>query len=405
MSTLVRIGLKRIVSNNIFQHNKNLPFMRTITSLRTRSPDEDRPEKPKPWPYNDKPFTLFHYLYDKTSARLDENSKIVVVEGPVAAGKSKLAKALAQEFDMLYLPEANLDMIYINDYGYDLRKLDPQLPDSCKSWDVMDFLKNPRHRHTIRFQLQQYIIKYSQYIDALAHVLSTGQGVVLDRCVYSDFVFTEAMYHSGFLNKQCRKRYYEFRDNSISELLRPHLIIYLDVPVPKVMENIQKRAISYEKDSKVLTPKYLSTMEKYYKQEYLKTMSKHSELLIYDWSEEGDVEIVVEDIERIDFNRFDTQDTQLKDWVCRLEEEYGVLRHKYADKKHSLMNYFNIPCFDIPELEVEAMEAHAYHTLMNNAPGNQFLKGYNAKQGDTGLLFKTGGPHRETLPLRERRTS
>lgn len=60
---------------------------------------------------------------------------------------------------MLYFPEANQDMFYINHYGYDLRKLDPQLPESCRSFDVMDFLKNPRHLLTARFQIDQYMIK------------------------------------------------------------------------------------------------------------------------------------------------------------------------------------------------------------------------------------------------------
>lgn len=60
---------------------------------------------------------------------------------------------------MLYLPEANLDMMYINNYGFDQRKLDSELPESCISWDVMDFLRNPKHRHTLRFQLQQYVVK------------------------------------------------------------------------------------------------------------------------------------------------------------------------------------------------------------------------------------------------------
>lgn len=54
--------------------------------------------------------------------------------------------------------------------------------------------------------------------------------------------------------------------------MRPHLVIYLDVPVPKVRQNIQNRAISYEKDSSVLTPQYLDVMEKKYKQDYLKSI-------------------------------------------------------------------------------------------------------------------------------------
>lgn len=31
----------------------------------------------------------------------------------------------------------------------------------------------------------------------------TGQGVVLERSIFSDFVFLEAMYNQGFIRKQC----------------------------------------------------------------------------------------------------------------------------------------------------------------------------------------------------------
>lgn len=81
------------------------------------------------------------------------------MEGPIAAGKSRLAKKLAEELDMLYFPEANLDMIYINDRGFDLRSVDDQLPESCKSYDVNNFLTNPKHLNTASFQLLQYQVK------------------------------------------------------------------------------------------------------------------------------------------------------------------------------------------------------------------------------------------------------
>lgn len=66
------------------------------------------------------------------------------------------------------------------------------------------------------------------------------------------------------------QKYYEFRNNVLFELLKPHLVIYLDVPVPKIIENIKKRGISWEQNSSVLTPEYLQVMEKMYKQNYLK---------------------------------------------------------------------------------------------------------------------------------------
>ncbi|KAJ8935970.1 hypothetical protein NQ318_014861, partial [Aromia moschata] len=167
MANIVRITFK------LLKANQNVKVIRPISSRAVKAKD-DTPPKPKPWPYQEKGYTFLNY-FDKTTSRLDENSKILVVEGPVASGKSKLAKQVAAELDMLL----------------------------------------------------------SQYVDALAHLLSTGQGVVLDRCVYSDFVFAESMYSQGYLSKLARSKYYEFRDCTIGELLRPHLVIYLDTPVPK----------------------------------------------------------------------------------------------------------------------------------------------------------------------------
>lgn len=40
-------------------------------------------------------------------------------------------------------------------------------------------------------------------------------------------------------------------------------------------------------------------MENVYKRSFLKDISTHAELLVYDWSNGGDTELVVEDIERI----------------------------------------------------------------------------------------------------------
>lgn len=406
MAAIFRVGIFRLINNNcsskLLSNSSDLKV--AIRGIAGKSLREslNLPPKPAPWPYKSKRYTIFNYFYDKTTGRFDENSKIIVVEGPVAAGKTKFAKELAEDLGMLYLPEANQDMLLTNDYGYNLKQLDEQLPESCRSFDIIDFLKNPRHRLAASFQLRQYCVKYSQYLDALAHVLSTGQGVVLDRCVYSDFVFMEAMCSQGFASKAARSVYYDVRRNTLNELLRPHLVIYLDVPVDKVIEKIKKRNISCEARSTALTPEYLRTMENNYKQNYLKEISVHSELLVYDWSEAAEVEVVVEDVERIDFNKYDKQDLKMKDWVYHLEEEWAVLRHTYADKKDQLIMNLNVPRFDAPELITEAEDMRAYRNLVNNAPGMSHAYGYNPTMGDTGLLFKTGMKHRTTLPVLER---
>lgn len=130
-------------------------------------------------------------------------------------------------------------------------------------------------------------------------MFSTGQGVVLDRSVYSDYVFVEAMCNSKYISKPVKSVYYDLKANSISELMKPHLVIYLDVPVDTVKQRIKERNIDYEVNSKALTDQYLQDIDTVYKQKFLKEVSIASELLVYDWSSGGDTEVVVEDIERI----------------------------------------------------------------------------------------------------------
>jgi NADH dehydrogenase (ubiquinone) 1 alpha subcomplex subunit 10 len=96
--------------------------------------------------------------------------------------------------------------------------------------------------------------------------------------------------------------------------MKPHLVIYLDVPVKIVKERIQKRNDANEVKSTVFTEAYLNDIENIYKQQYLKDISTHAELLVYDWSDFGETEVVVEDIERIQFDRFEKHDPKMKDW-------------------------------------------------------------------------------------------
>lgn len=143
-------------------------------NISSKSNRDQSKTKPPPFPYKEKRYTLLRSWLDLTTDRFDENSKIIVVDGPIAAGKTALAKSLAEELEMYYMPEANMDMYYINEYGYDLRKEDPKLPESLKSYDTRNFCQNPHHPNAAFLQLVMYHIRYGQYIDALAHLLSTG---------------------------------------------------------------------------------------------------------------------------------------------------------------------------------------------------------------------------------------
>ena len=55
----------------------------------------------------------------------------------------------------------------------------------------------------------------------------------------------------------------------------------------------------------------------------------HSRVLVYDWSEPGDMEIVVEDIEALEFDLIEEWDEQQKDWRFQKEDcKYDLFKHK-----------------------------------------------------------------------------
>ena len=48
---------------------------------------------------------------------MDDSSRIILVEGNIGAGKSKLCKELAEQLDFLYVPEFSMEKILINGDG------------------------------------------------------------------------------------------------------------------------------------------------------------------------------------------------------------------------------------------------------------------------------------------------
>lgn len=85
--------------------------------------------------------------------------QIICVEGPVAAGKTEFAEQLAKDLDMHYIPAANMDTLFINPYGYDMRKLDHLLPENAQTFDTNNFLQDPKHINVACYQLHMYKLK------------------------------------------------------------------------------------------------------------------------------------------------------------------------------------------------------------------------------------------------------
>lgn len=235
MSCLLKTAVVKVIAPSQTGRIAACTFIqnRNIQGKALRESLPPPPPKPLPFDYVNKDYTWLRSLTDRTTKRMDDNSKVVIVEGPCATGKTDFARSLADDLGMKHYPEATMDIHYCRQ-GEDLRQFNSLIPEDTRTFDHVDFNLHPTHRLAGNFQIMMYIARYSQYIDALTHLFNTGQGVVLERSPYSDFVFLEAMYACKYISRGVRSVYYELRENTIEELLRPHLVIYLDVPVDKV---------------------------------------------------------------------------------------------------------------------------------------------------------------------------
>lgn len=373
MSSILFIGLTKVLARVPSCH---LPVLSTVRFISSKHNADVR--RPPPYPYQSRDYKFPWNFGDDTEDRFNQNSKIIVVEGPMASGKTEFCKKLAEELDMLSLPPANMDMLYkLGDF--DWRSLDDGWSsENMKTYDEKNFSQTPKHVNTTAFQIRMLQLRFSQYVDALAHMMSTGQGVVLQRSPFSDYIFVEAMDKCGYITKRAKDIYYEITRSTMVPLFKPHLIIYLDVPVSKVKENVKKRNNPWELNSPILNDTYLGRIEDVYKNEYLPKMSNSSELLVYDWSDGGDPEVVVEDIERIDFDNYDHFSDKLREWRELTTKEWNELRIEFADNKHIYMVRFeNVERWDAPELIYSGDEMLEFEQRLATIPEINFKPGFN----------------------------
>lgn len=49
-------------------------------------------------------------------------------------------------------------------------------------------------------------------------------------------------------------------------------------------------------------------------------------MLVYDWSEGGDAEVIAEDLERLDLENYDEHDPKITDWSYSREQYWADIR-------------------------------------------------------------------------------
>nr|XP_009942972.1 PREDICTED: NADH dehydrogenase [ubiquinone] 1 alpha subcomplex subunit 10, mitochondrial [Opisthocomus hoazin] len=311
-------------------------------------------------------------LGDRAMKKFTEYSKIFTVEGNLSSGKSNLAQQIAEKLGMKYFPEA--DIHYLDRITGDGTLLPEKFNGFC---NLERFYNDPKcaDGHSYRLQAWLFGNRVLQYADALEHLLSTGQGVVMERSPYSDFVFLDAMFKQGYIHKRCLQHYKEIKEVSICEFLPPHLVIYIDVPVPEVQKRIQEKGEPYEKK---VSPLYLQSIEDAYKKTFLPEISETSEVLQYTATESEDVEKVIEDIEYLKFDK--------GPWLEQDDVSYHHLR-LYVQDKDGVLDPTAIPVF-IPEITIGGTEYDKIYYEYRSLPGRNFRQGYNADVGDKWIWLK-----------------
>ncbi|XP_075886967.1 NADH dehydrogenase [ubiquinone] 1 alpha subcomplex subunit 10, mitochondrial isoform X2 [Nelusetta ayraudi] len=236
-------------------------------------------------------------LGERTTPRLGPNSKIITVDGNLASGKGAVAQKLADKLGMLYMPEA--DIFYLDKTTGDGTLLPAEFNGMCS---LEKFYTDPKASdgNSYRLQLWMYNMRLLQYSDAIEHLLTTGQGVVLERSPFSDMVFVEAMAKEGYIRNECVQHYKEIKGISICEFLPPHLSIYIDQPAEEVQKKLKQSGKSYLQNVPL---SYLKSIEDSYKKSFLPQIRETSEVLAYDAAQVQDGERVAEDVEYLKFNK------------------------------------------------------------------------------------------------------
>lgn len=146
--------------------------------------------------------------------------------------------------------------------------------------------------------------------------------------------------------------------------------------------------------------KFLSSVEKIYKEEYLPDITKHAELLAYDYSNGGDTELLIEDIERINFDieSYELHGDKMKDWQYMIHErDWSEERMDYTHCSSDLFSLLYVANYDVPELLIAPEDQIAQNHLFEEMKGLKYAHGYDEELGDKDILFKT----KEILTARE----
>ena len=198
---------------------------------------------------------------------------LIIVEGNISAGKSTLTKHLASSLNCRVFLEPT--------------ETNPFLA---------DFYKDPA-KYALRMQLFLLKRRFRTYLEAIRHMAETGEGAVLDRSIFSDWVFAEKNRVDGNIGKEGFEYYSVLRNQLLQGLPCPLVTVYLDVTAKECHRRIHGlRQRESEVDGGGIPLEYLEGLENCYEDLLQEMEERGSRVLKFDWGEFGSAEEVAKDI-------------------------------------------------------------------------------------------------------------
>ena len=176
----------------------------------------------------------------------------VSIAGLIGAGKTTLAKSIAEHMDLPVHYEPVADNAYLEDFYKDM---------SAHGFRLQVYLL------TRRFQQQQEIVW-------------SGKGGVQDRTIYEDAIFAKMLHDDGLMNERDYHTYHRLFETMHNLMPRPNVIVYLDVSPEESLRRIRARSRKCEAG---ITIEYLTKLHAGYTS-FIKDIGRHTPVIRLDWN-------------------------------------------------------------------------------------------------------------------------
>lgn len=191
----------------------------------------------------------------------DWTPRIYLVEGNIAAGKTTLVNRLCEQHNLVPVPEPVEDNPYLE-----------------------KFYKEPS-KYALAMQLWLFERRLTAYREAVRVASTRGcNGVVLDRSVFSDYVFALNGYHEGTISRTGFDEYLRAYNEALRTLPAPTAVFYLNVSPERCLYRI--RNVRGRECEQSIPLSYLQGLDSCYTT-FLANMQGICPVVTLDWSEYG----------------------------------------------------------------------------------------------------------------------